>query len=125
MDRKDIERIVDLQGLFDEPDQNIADNTGHDPQNDGTHRPDEPRSRSNCREAGNGTGYETDQTGSTVFDPFDGHPGQGAYSRRNMRHRDGHTRAAICTKGAAAIEAIPANPQHGGADHDQSGIMRR
>jgi hypothetical protein len=76
VDRKHIERIVDLQSVLHKADKDITDNAGHHAEDQGANGSDEARSRCDRGQSGNGACYETHEAGLAVFHPFDRHPGQ-------------------------------------------------
>ena len=81
MDRKNVQRIIDLEALLDYLNHQVADTARGNADNQRTDRADESGCRRNRRETRDRTRNETDKARFAVLFPFDRHPGQRSSGR--------------------------------------------
>ncbi|OQB96371.1 MAG: hypothetical protein BWX86_00802 [Verrucomicrobia bacterium ADurb.Bin122] len=125
VDAEGIERIVIAEFPFEHIAREEGRGAGGESDADGAAGGDEATGRGDRREAGDGAGAEAEHAGLAVAQVFEGRPHEaasGGGERGGDEGVDGHT---VGGDGAAGIEAVPAGPQHAGADHTKDHAMRR
>src|SRR5262249_55269101 len=101
-----------------------GNHTGEDTDDDRATRADEASRGSDDHEATDDTGAESEDRGLATRDPLDGGPsatsdGSSAGARHAPLGSD-----TVGSNGATGVEAVPAHPQHAGADHGEHEAVR-
>ena len=103
--------------LPDEDDRVVADEPAGEAEADAARRPDIAGGGRDGGKPGDGAGDEADQAGLAEAHPLDDHPDQRGDGGGEVRDEHGHAGAGAGRQRAAGVEAEPADPQHGRADH--------
>ncbi len=70
-----------------------------------------------------GTPDNAENAGPAAEGPLEEHPGDAAGARGDLRCEHGEARGAAGATGRAGVEAKPANPEHGAADHGVEDVV--
>ena len=119
-----IERVVPARHALEEdrtPEATDAADEAHHECGDGT---DEARGGRDDHEAADGARNQAQKRGTAAKHPFDEHPGDARSGGCDLRDEDRHDGALVGGKAGAAVEAKPADPEDGGAEHRKGEVVR-
>jgi hypothetical protein len=102
----------------------VADAAGQKPDEDGGHDRDESGGRGDGHQAGHGAGDESQGGGLAAMDPLHDHPAHGRGRGGHVGGGEGAGGQAVGGQGGTGVEAEPAEPQDGRAEHGQGQVVR-
>ena len=85
---------------------------------------DEASGGSDGHEAGDGAGEQADELGLLLEGPGQDQPGDGGHGGGDVGVDEGQEGDAVNPQLAAGIEAVPAEPQEGGAQGDEGDVVQ-
>ncbi|ENN84882.1 hypothetical protein RHSP_42204 [Rhizobium freirei PRF 81] len=121
---EDVGRIVIAELVLHDRDEEVAQRRDDEAHDDRAHRTGDTGSRRDGDETGNHARSAAEHGGLAAGEGFDQRPGDDGGCGCDEGVYGGEHRTAGSLKVRAGIEAEPADPEHGGADHGQCHGMR-
>ena len=125
MDAKGVERVIVAEHRFHLGAGQIWHGAGKHTDDDRAGRVHEAGGRCDHDQPGDRAGTKTQNRGVAAEQFFDHAPRERGDSGGERGRHEGVGRYAIGGEGAAGVEAIPADPEHAGADHAEDEAVRR